>query len=111
MKKTSFCWLRRLICGDEMRYETRYINAAVVYGLSVFNVDLMESWNPEATQGMEPDELAAVRLRAIMEAYGQKWLPPHGDIDWEVETDPTPTHTDPDGEAIASALASLRADM
>ena len=118
MKKTSlYCWIksfywrRCIICGDEVRQEAHYINATVTATASGFAVDLCESWNPEATQGMEPDELAAVRLRAIMDAYGQKWLPTSPYFDWEVEVKPTPTHSDPDDEAIASALAGLRADM
>jgi len=111
MKKTSFYWRRRLICGDDMRRETRYINATVTATANGFAVDLCESWNPESTSGMEPDELVQIRLRAIIEAYNQPYEPAHGAFDWEAEADPTPTHSDPDGEAIASALADLRADM
>lgn len=109
MKKSSFYWRRRIICGDDMRHEDRYINATVTATESGFAVDLCESWMPEATQGMEPDELIAVRLHAIMCAYTISWR--RSQYDWWVETDPTPTHSDPDGEAIASALADLRADM
>lgn len=111
MKKTSFHWVRSLICGDSQQVQTRRINATVTATASGFAVDLCESWNPEATSGMEPDELTQVRLRAIMEAYGQKWQPPSAYFDFEIEVEPTPTHSDPDGEAIASALAGLRADM
>lgn len=111
MKKTSFYWRRQIVCRDDMRRETRYINATVTATTNGFAVDLCESWMPEATEGMEPDELAFVRLRAIMDAYGQPYEPLHGGYDWEIEIEPTPSHTDPDGEAIADAVAALRADM
>ena len=73
MKKTSFYWRQQIVCRDDMRIEARYINATVTATANGFVVDLCESWNPEATQDMEPDELAAVRLRAIMETSGQRW--------------------------------------
>lgn len=111
MKKTTFYWRRQFTCGEEFRIEVRQINAAVSATANGFAVDLCETWFPEATSDMGPDEFTAVRLRAIMEAYGQKWQSQSPYFDWEIEVEPTPTHTDPDGEAIASALASLRADM
>lgn len=111
MKKTSFYWQRRITFGEWARQEYRHINATVTATANGFAVDLCESWNPEATQGMEPDELSQIRLRAIIEAHNQPYEDQYSGYDWEVETDPTPTHSDPDGEAIASALADLRADM
>lgn len=110
-KTTSFYWRRQIVCRDEMRHETRYINATVTATVNGFAVDLCESWDPEATSGMEPDELEQVRLRAIMGASGQPYEALETYWDWEVEVQPTPPHADPDGEAIADALASLRADM
>ena len=110
MKKSSFYWRRRIICGDDMRHEDRYINATVNATASGFLVDLCESWNPEATSGMEPDELSEIRLRAIMEAFGQRWAAKSFYFDWEVEAEPCPPHTDPDGETIAAVLVDMRAD-
>lgn len=107
MKNLSFNWRRLLTCGESQRLETRQIDCIVVtdddtYHAAFYGEQILDFENPERRE---------IWLRAIMEANGQKWQPPSAYYDFEIEVEPTPSHTDPDGKAIADALASLRADM